>query len=1218
MFKTMRNKLLAALLCGLWTVGGAGAKISEPEVIYHGSVAQGSVVSLYLQGESTPLVSYTVNADQSYQLRVPMDALEPRLPETARTGDLVDIYVDEMQVATTTIPSRGTLVKLDLVKRTAEQWAIDHPGDDGSGDMNGNGISDLQEYLAGLDPAACIWQPGEDETWRVTDVFHPTVLQSCLYEAAEDRIHNRIRLAAGVYRGHFSYQAGWAEDFDLEFLGGYSSDFTSRDFDAALTRLDGDLDEDGVGDGRVLSLDTRTGQAQGVVRVESLHLLHGVALDGLGGGALAAKTYAGGLQLVANRISDSSAPFGGGVAISTDRGEVLVANNLIYGNSAEGEGGGMKLSVVADGLVQVKHNTLYGNAAVTGGALSLDWIDNAALVEVDGNLADSNTATGLGRDLAFAGTDYATTLSLFANRFNLLDGAYFTGTPPTLDASNIDEVPNFVNVAADDFHLRYDSPLLDRYAASDLTQDIDNDPRVVGLAADIGADEYDPQTSDIDGDGLSDAWETAYFGSAEAGAPDADDDGDGLDNLTEFALGSDPLLIDSDGDGIADGDDTEAVVAADTDGDGLDNTIDSDDDGDGVADILDAFPLDVAASVDSDGDGMPDQWNPGYGALDSTTALVLDNDDDNDGLDDASELLAGTDPLLADSDGDGVGDLLDLFPLESSESLDGDGDGIGDVADNCPVLANSGQDDWDGDGLGDLCDPDDDNDLVADAVDLYPYDAGEWQDSDGDGIGDNGDAFPFDVAASSDLDADGYPENWNEGYGPSDSTSGLLLASGDADGDGVSNAAERRSGMDPLIDNATLLDSDGDGLPDLYEISWGLDETNPADVLADGDGDGLSNYAEYLLGGDPLVGNASDPDSDGDGLSDGVEIVSGMNPYDALDLYADADDDGLNNLEEIQLGTLVRIVNLQMVDTDRDGLPDTTERLAGLDPAIDNSGSDCDGDWISDLVEYANGTLCLANAAILDSDGDLLPDSWELGHGQDPYLIDHRSDLDGDGLTALQEYAAGLSPLSADSDGDGLGDGSDPFPTVARNIPLGLSIAPDDLSLPGVIRLDGGPDNINLNDADQYRTDIPFDFQVMVRSVVSSPLPAVQLVLNGTAYAMTPQGGDVTEGMRYRFATNLSEETPVEFYFVAGVNRYPAVGSLIGPTILLDSDLDGLLDSEDICPWHAPDDPDLDGVCGSAPTIESVALTTATEDAAYGYTLTTSDVDGDTLSLSAP
>jgi predicted flap endonuclease-1-like 5' DNA nuclease len=57
---------------------------------------------------------------------------------------------------------------------------------------------------------------------------------------------------------------------------------------------------------------------------------------------------------------------------------------------------------------------------------------------------------------------------------------------------------------------------------------------------------------------------------------------------------------------------------------------------------------------DTDGDGMPDVL-PDY--YDSTTGgLVEDDDDDNDGVTDADEREAGTDPLDPDTDGDGICD----------------------------------------------------------------------------------------------------------------------------------------------------------------------------------------------------------------------------------------------------------------------------------------------------------------------------------------------------------------------------------------------------------------------------------------------------------------------------------------------------------------------------------------------------------------------------------
>jgi hypothetical protein len=85
----------------------------------------------------------------------------------------------------------------------------------------------------------------------------------------------------------------------------------------------------------------------------------------------------------------------------------------------------------------------------------------------------------------------------------------------------------------------------------------------------------------------------------------------------------------------------------------------NDTDGDFVDDDEDAFPNDPSASTDTDGDGLPDDWNPGYTALDSTTGLLVDRDDDNDGYTDKEEDEAGTDSLDAgDQPVSGMGIIL--------------------------------------------------------------------------------------------------------------------------------------------------------------------------------------------------------------------------------------------------------------------------------------------------------------------------------------------------------------------------------------------------------------------------------------------------------------------------------------------------------------------------------------------------------------------------------
>jgi PKD domain-containing protein len=61
-------------------------------------------------------------------------------------------------------------------------------------------------------------------------------------------------------------------------------------------------------------------------------------------------------------------------------------------------------------------------------------------------------------------------------------------------------------------------------------------------------------------------------------------------------------------------------------------TYSSDIDDDGVINLEDHFPLDAAAWLDTDGDGMPDELHGN-----STTGLIEDEDDDNDGVPDVDD-----------------------------------------------------------------------------------------------------------------------------------------------------------------------------------------------------------------------------------------------------------------------------------------------------------------------------------------------------------------------------------------------------------------------------------------------------------------------------------------------------------------------------------------------------------------------------------------------------
>lgn len=98
------------------------------------------------------------------------------------------------------------------------------------------------------------------------------------------------------------------------------------------------------------------------------------------------------------------------------------------------------------------------------------------------------------------------------------------------------------------------------------------------------------------------------------------------------------------------------------------------------------------------------------------------------------------------------------------------------------------------------------------------------------------------------------------------------------------------------------------------------------------------------------------------------------------------------------------------IDSDGDGMPDLWEIYHGLDFQTNDSALDPDLDGLPNLEEFLHKTHPLHR----DTDGDGLPDKWEIENQTAVTTVDGHLDPDGDGLTTIEEYEEGSHPLRAD------------------------------------------------------------------------------------------------------------------------------------------------------------------------------------------------------------
>ncbi|MDD4016430.1 MAG: hypothetical protein PHV28_00665 [Kiritimatiellae bacterium] len=289
----------------------------------------------------------------------------------------------------------------------------------------------------------------------------------------------------------------------------------------------------------------------------------------------------------------------------------------------------------------------------------------------------------------------------------------------------------------------------------------------------------------------------------------------GLELVYALGYGTKPLVRDSDGDEVTDGDEAHDhhtdPLAIDTDGDGLT---------DGWEVGHSANPL----STDTDGDTLPDGWEATYG-----WPLTVFNDPgadpDGDGLNNVQEAAFGTNPEKPDTDSN----HLASFQMVFTEGL----------SNRVSVLYRAAQGNGDGRSatLGILS--------ASHAI-QYSYNTNSVapglkltyrigtdtdplvRDTDNDGLGDRDETFvwhtdPFVADSDGDLWLDGWEaQNYNPGTGAFDPCV-YDAWDADPDEDGLTNVEEFDNGTNPNNN-----DTDNDLRPDGVEVAGASDPRSAA------------------------------------------------------------------------------------------------------------------------------------------------------------------------------------------------------------------------------------------------------------------------------------------------------------------------------------------------------------------------------------------------------
>ena len=364
-------------------------------------------------------------------------------------------------------------------------------------------------------------------------------------------------------------------------------------------------------------------------------------------------------------ISSNSASDGGGVH------SVTVKNCTISGNTATGSGGGMMnawnfYGTVTDCIISGNTATDRAGGANGGRLYNCTVVDNYSDLEGGGVWASSSSSTLLKNCILWGNT--ATT--------NVSDVGNIASAKVILNScaselmngvgGNISMDPLFVDAAGGDYRLLSNSPCINwgNNAFVDGPLDLDGNTRIIEGHVDMGCYEYATElgVADRDGDGMLDEWEHQWFGGNVL--PDDNPDSDPQSNGDEFISGTDPTNAASyfyvTTDTTTDGNPSQHIIINWEAVTGrVYNVL-------WTPSMMEPFqPLEIGiqypqnsytdtvhtveltgfyrvvvmrVDYDADGDGLPNDWENRYAVADA------DDDGDEDGFDNMSEFIAGTDP----------------------------------------------------------------------------------------------------------------------------------------------------------------------------------------------------------------------------------------------------------------------------------------------------------------------------------------------------------------------------------------------------------------------------------------------------------------------------------------------------------------------------------------------------------------------------------------------